>query len=447
MDLSSLSALPEGVAEALGLIDGLDECLLLGFARLGPDQKDALRALDAAFTGTPLSAALAEAVAAATSGQAIAQHLLTLAAARASLHGAAHDALYAQAVAAMGLSAQEQPAPAAPTLPEDLGPLLDSLRQWLLELVLAGLANVDADAILPFMATLEKLRERPELARLSALLTGFVDELLASLPVAKLEVLPRKRWADLWSRCMLGTTGLGGDAGVAVSGSLSVAGVELRHHDHAVSAVLHGWLETSEGGQWARATVSAWKADAVTGSETLALLARQHKEVFEALAADEALGLKEARLLPSGDLVLGPVTSAAAADPIEVTEKALAAGVAARPLGPADRHPALLGLPVLLDEVQIDAGKVSVGDHSLPLATHRLSPLAGIDADKLSRVRRAFGLLRFDDGAWEFQPLLCEEGGKKAKRHGPDLAGAVKARTPTFDTLQGKAKLLLRAKS
>jgi hypothetical protein len=53
IDVSRLKQLPPGVEPGNALIAGFDHCLLLGFARLGPAQHEALAAIGGAFAGTP----------------------------------------------------------------------------------------------------------------------------------------------------------------------------------------------------------------------------------------------------------------------------------------------------------------------------------------------------------------------------------------------------------
>jgi hypothetical protein len=50
-------------------------------------------------------------------------------------------------------------------------PVLDGVRHWLMELAVTGFGRLDASTVLPFLTTLTQLREQPELARLSFLLT------------------------------------------------------------------------------------------------------------------------------------------------------------------------------------------------------------------------------------------------------------------------------------
>jgi len=62
VDLDTLLTLPPGVAEATALIEHVDDCLHHGFTRLGPQQREALDAFAATFSGSPFEQRLADAV-------------------------------------------------------------------------------------------------------------------------------------------------------------------------------------------------------------------------------------------------------------------------------------------------------------------------------------------------------------------------------------------------
>ncbi|MCB9765843.1 MAG: hypothetical protein H6739_39070 [Alphaproteobacteria bacterium] len=453
MNLSALSALPAGVAEAQTLIQNLDTCFMLGFARLGQDQKDALVALGRTFTGTPLAGLLDAAVDAVTSGQVTAEPLLHLAVARASLNGASHDALRAQALDAVGRADAETPATSTSAHDDALKPALDGVRQWLLELALAGLLNLDNDALSPFLATLETIQGEPRLARLAALLTGILDEWMGSLPVASMEVVPTRRWVDLWCRAMLLTVDQRAAAEEStVSGKLTPFAVEPQHHDHLVQLVVWSVLEPAGApAQVVRVVVSAWKVDAVAGDEAWHVFGHRKSDLLDAVGEGHGLMVTDMTLTSTGALRwTGTAKTAGAIDPFRTA--ALHLGDAALPtVAPQDRHPVQLALPVLLQDVKVADGEgglcVQSGDATLPLALDRVSPLSGLDPKTLGKADALIGLLRFDGGRWSVQPLLGSTGGKKATLLGPALKGVAKGRSATLSTLQERAGKLLRKKS
>src|SRR6266536_1930597 len=182
--LSRLKELPSGVEQGTAVIAGFDECLLLGFARLGPAQHEALAGLEDTFAGTPLQTPLADALAAVKRSEFLAKHFAALAAGRAAIHGAQYDALFQQAGEAIGRKIP----PTASGVPKPISPegqhtaLLSSTQQWLMELALAGFKHLSMETLSPFMATLEQMQAEPRLARVASLLTGFLTELLAATP-------------------------------------------------------------------------------------------------------------------------------------------------------------------------------------------------------------------------------------------------------------------------
>ena len=58
-------------------------------------------------------------------------------------------------------------------------------QQWLSELAIAGFRQLEETMVAPFAATLESLQDDADLIGLSALLTGFHDELLRSMPASR----------------------------------------------------------------------------------------------------------------------------------------------------------------------------------------------------------------------------------------------------------------------
>src|SRR6266545_812043 len=151
--LAKLKELPPGIEQGTAQIAGFDECLLLGFARLGPAQHEALAAVSDTFAGTPLQTPLSDALAAVKRSEFLAKHFLALAAARAAIHGAQYDALFQQACEALG---RESPA-ATSVISQPISPegqhtaLLSSTQQWLMELALAGFKHLSMETLAPFM--------------------------------------------------------------------------------------------------------------------------------------------------------------------------------------------------------------------------------------------------------------------------------------------------------
>ena len=82
MNVAALAPLPDGLDEALGLVDGLDQALMHGFARLDDERRARLDGLAATFAGTPLGPAVVEAVAAVGRSEFLPRSFLGLSSAR-----------------------------------------------------------------------------------------------------------------------------------------------------------------------------------------------------------------------------------------------------------------------------------------------------------------------------------------------------------------------------
>ncbi|MCB9676229.1 MAG: hypothetical protein H6737_13995 [Alphaproteobacteria bacterium] len=433
----SAPELPAGVAEAAGLTAGLDAVLGAGFARLTPDQSARLGDLAAAFTGTPLGPTVSEAVAALGRGELLAHHLAALAAARASLEGARADAVLAVLAARQGLTLEEPEVSAAPTPGPEVAVRMESARQWLVELALAGLCQLDNATIVPVMATLEGIQAHGAMGGLAAVLTGFANELLDHAPTSAIADPPLRRWADLWSRCLLGTYALPEvPTSRAVSGTLTVLGADIRHHDHVVSLVVHGLLEEGGAKRLVRTTLTAWKVDAVAGEEIWNLVRPIAPELVEALATPKALAVSGMTLWSTGDLVWdGSVSVGAAVDPFAVD---LSGALLVAP-APRDRHPLQVAVPVVYSGIAV-TDRVLDG---LAVDLTRVSHYSDYDPPEIDSSDAMVALLRYDEG-FSLQPLAGRKG-KKVFGPAEGIAAAAKVKAPALDVLRERASKLLRA--
>ncbi|MEQ1569076.1 MAG: hypothetical protein ABMA64_25795 [Myxococcota bacterium] len=428
---------PPDVTAALALCDRVDDCFLSGFSRLGSAQTDALASLVASFSGSPLEARLNDAVAAIGRNELTGDTFLTLAIARASLLGAAHDALLLQAATALGRTLPDDVAGPA-VLPWSGAPanLAQAVRHWLVELAIAGFARVEASALLPFTATIERLCDDPALIRLSALLVGYHAELVASCPVPDAAAVPRRRWADLWTRAMLLSVGAVHAEPTAVEGALVPMGIEVRQHGHVASLVGHGWI----GDTPVRVGMQAFKVAVVRGPELFDLFKPQLTDVLAGFAGPAELTVSGV-LGVAGELqvkaakVGKPIDTGALADRLAKGGAAVVARIPA-----ADRHPVLLSLPV--------GGRGSPEALGVPVRGwyDRSSTLT----DELGEVDHWVGLLRWDDGFF-VQPLgAAVKAGKKLEWRSNAAYAKDKPKSrakPALDVLRAKASKLLRQKA
>ncbi|WP_432832346.1 hypothetical protein [Dactylosporangium sp. CA-092794] len=436
-----------GIADALALAAAVDDGLVHGFARVDEEDAAALGALTGAFAGSPLREAVAEAADKIAAGSIADDHLFALAAARIALFGAVHDALLARADAALGRDRAPwagEPGPAAGA--GHLGHLLAGARSWLRELAITGWRGVDHELVAAAGQVIEATLTEPELRRLAVLLDGLAAELRAGSPVATLEHLPVRRWADLWSRGLLlaHDGGRAGRAGQAepVTGRLLILGADVHEHATAVQVQVHGVLEAAGGPpRLVRASVSAAKVDTIVGPAIWRLLAG-HPMLLTALAEHRALELTDVPLLPGGDLLWRDAQARPGepADPFTTARVHLGAALApATP--PLERHPARIAEPVLVEDLS-----------AVTLDTRRLPAAGPLTAELLAAATACIGLLRWDDGAWTVQPLavLATVKKKPVAVHtgdwalGPADPKLAKAAGEAVDVLRERAGRLLR---
>lgn len=456
MPLSDLRTVPEPVTQTAAALASLDEAFVSGFGRLANAHLETLAGLQRAFSGTPIGEALAAAVAGLGRSEFIDRHFAVLAVARSAAHGAMHDALQAQACAALGRPRpvlEDIPASAAQAPPPRAATLLDSTRQWLMELAIAGFANLEVGSLMPFQATLDAILEEPSLIRIAALLTGFLDELLAMFPAHGTPEIPRARWVDLWSRAMvLALTPVPPPATRPASGVLSILATDLREHSNVVSLVAHGLLREASGARFVRTNIAAFKVDTLESEDVAARLGTIGDKLLTAISAGQALKIDAMPLTATGDLIWDDKRAALAdkIKPLEVAAAALASPPAQRPgFDPDARHPAVFEELVYLagNDCAITKEEGSSKLARISVDLHRWPNSDDIGSDDLPGCKALVALLRFDAGRWSLQPVAIDKG-KGVRMVGTGLSEArKKAKGGNLAVLQERAGKLLRKKS
>lgn len=461
MPLQDLRTAPDLVAPVAELIGRVDEALVAGFGRLAGAQLEALAEFARGFDGTPLAGALQAAIAGVGRSEFLDRHFAALAAARGAALGAMHDALVAQACAALGRPRPElaalPDAPAQAPAPR-VAVLLESVRQWLMELAIAGLANLEVDMLLPFQTTLDAVMAEPALVRHAALLSGLLDELSTVFPAHGAPEVPRTRWADLWSRAMILALAAPAPAPARPAvGELRIFATDLRQHNNFANLVAYGALhEPGRPPQLVRVSVSAFKVDVLQGDDLGGLLGEIGGKLLAAIAGGQAVKIDGMPLLATGDLVWqdARATALGKLDAMKEAAAALASAPALRPcLAPADRHPALIEELVYLagDGYGFDprdTQALALGGRQFPLAHQRVPASDDLQLTDLAGSKAMVALLRFDAGQWSLQPLTIDRGKPPLRMVGTGLAGGRgKLRGSNLETLKERASKLLRKKS
>lgn len=406
-----LGAAPAGVDEALGLVAGFDDALVHGFARLGSERAAALEELAGALAVSPLGGAAEEAVAKISAGSLTEEHLAVLAAGRAALLGAVHDALLASFDAALGRTRDDRAWPPAPEPAEDP---LGGCRSWLYELAVTGWRGVGHDLVSSAERMVESLLAEPALRRPAVLIDGLAAELRALSPLGTADVLPVRRWADLWSRALLLTQAGGRACAVEpveeVTGRLLVLGVDVHEHDTAVQFQVHAVLEPSGGGRprLVRASASAAKVDTISGPSVWKLLT-DRPVLRGALAERRVLEIADMPLLAGGDLLWQDDRAAAGepADPFATARVQLAQALAPA-VPPLERHPVRISEPVLFEGYTVDGGTLRLGGHALDVDLDRLPSCGPVTPELVAASHTCIGLVRWDAGRWKVQPLAVQ---------------------------------------
>lgn len=457
----ALHELPDGVSATLNLLAEFDQCFVAGFANFEQHQPT-LSAIQRVLTGTPLASIVHNACEALHRSEFLEQHFIGLASARAALQGAVFDALQQQMRQALGRSIEPiMPTQESTPIPAPVQPLLESIRNWLMEMALVGFARLTASQLVAFLPTLEKMQAEPLLIRQAALLTGFCQELMRQIPIADSRTIPAYRWVDLWTRSFTATLQVNlSDSPQLITGTLELLGIDLRHHANLVSFTAYGLLTTNEQLQLVRSTLSAYKVDTIQQDE-IWLLFPQAVTLLDAFAQNQTLHLKEIPLLSTGDLLLPDRDlllsgNGAVGDKYNLMQRSAkyfaidAETLPCCALKPLDRHPIQLAEPIYLNGYTVKAENdelmLSWGDaESLPVAINRLSHWSEIDQAAIAKSTQLFGLLRFDAGQWAVQPLAVAGKGKPIFT-GQTAAKVLKSppKNNTVGILQERASRLLR---
>lgn len=470
---------PAGLVEALAVVDGVDDTLTHGLARIAEPGAAAWAALADAVGGTPLADRAGAAVRAATTGALTEEHLAVLAGARAALLGAVHDALLERLDTALHRSrapwgaatgtpsgeatgtasgaATGTPSGAASAGgPADAAPARAGARAWLHELALAGWRGADHELLSGAAAPVEAALAEPALRRLAVLLDGLAAELRAGLPVTDPARLPARRWADLLTRAVLLAAGAAeATPPQQVSGRLLPLGVDVHEHDTAFQAQLHALLEPAGGGapRLVRVTVGAAKVATIVGPAGWRLL-EAYPVLLKALAERRGMTVTD---LPAygGDLhwVDERAELAEPADPF-ATARVLLAGATAAAIPPLHRHPAAIAEPVLVEGRVVRDGDgdlvVDLDGRAIPLAADRLPAAGPLTPTLLATTTACLGLLRWDDGRWQVQPLAVRATVKRqtVEAHNGDWAcGVTDAKVTKAEAKAGDAVAVLRERA
>jgi hypothetical protein len=348
-------------------------------------------------------------------------------------------------------------APASAGAGEDLN-LLAGSRSWLRELAIAGWRGVDHDLVSAAAQTVQALLAKPSRRRLAVLLDGLAGELRAASPIATMERLPKRRWADLWCRALLlSQPGQEQPAPAPVSGRLLVLGADIHEHATAVQVQVHGVLETGDGARLVRASVSAAKVDTIVGRAVWKLLA-QHTMLTKALAKRVSLTLTDMPLLPGGDLVWHDdrARPGEPADPF-TTAKTMLSKAAAPAAPPLQRHPAGIAEPVLVEFYTVEGDMLHRDggpEDGVRLALDRLPASGPVTMELVRKSTACIGLLRWDGGRWSVQPLAVRVETKKgeveyhngdwAQGHPDPKVVKADAKDDAVGTLRERASRLLR---
>jgi hypothetical protein len=269
-----------------------------------------------------------------------------------------------------------------------------------------------------------------------------------------MELLPARRWADLWTRALLlaQAGGLPSASGEPVSGRLLVLGVDVHEHATAVQAQVHAILEPVDGEpRLVRTSVSAMKVDTIVGTAVWRLLAG-FPVLLGALAERRSLDITDMPLLGSGDLVWHDdrATAGEPADPF-ATARIQLGGALAPAVPPLDRHPVRIAEPVLVEGYTVTRnGELNLDGKQLAVDLERLPSCGPLTPQLVRASDSCIGLVRWDGGQWLLQPLAVQATVKKSPviAHNGDWAlGATDPKVAKAEARNGDPVALLQERA
>jgi hypothetical protein len=334
------------------------------------------------------------------------------------------------------------------------GPLGAS-RSWLQELAITGWRGVDHDLVSASDQAISALLGEPRLRRLAVLLDGLAAELRASCPVATMDHVPARRWADLWARALLltqpGVQSVAEPAGV-VSGRFLPLGVDVHEHGTAVQIQVHGVLEPADGSsaRLVRTSVAAAKVDTIVGPALWRLL-DGYPALLRALAEHRSADLADVPLTAAGDLLWREDQAIVGepADPFATARLRLADALAPA-VPPLERHPVRIAEPVLLEGHTINGDTLDLDGSTLAVDLDRLPGCGPLTPELVAASSACVGLLRWDGGRWLLQPLAVQATVKRkaVEAHGGDWAlGPTDPKVVKAEARAGDAVAVLRERA
>jgi hypothetical protein len=443
--------LPDGVSETNKLIQSLDTCLMTGFSNLGAEQQNSLSSLQAIFAPSPLGQTLNEAIDALGSGTYLPRHFQVIASARLALQGAQYQQLRQSMRQNLGRQTEVSESPAIEF--SEATALQKSAAHWLMDIAIAGFSRLELPTVSAFSTSLAQLQADATLMPLASLLTGFMQELIGAVPIPAGQDAPLFRWVDLWSRALvLSLQETKTSEAIPISGVFYPLGIDWRQHSFMTSLVCYGVLESEIGLHFLRCTQSAYKVDAI-GYDEQWLLFSEMAMLAESLESGKAINLEGMPILAGGDMIwdVDRASMGKKYSLMEIAEACFApeaSEVIRMPQLPAHQyHPVHLAEPVFLKNIELKGSRIHSEDFSFELDKRRiLDTELGLNA--LNLCDSAFGLLRYDDEKWLFQPLAAAKGNGKPIFMGKDSVKILKTapKTSTLATLQERASRLLRDK-
>ncbi|TXT57852.1 MAG: hypothetical protein BAJATHORv1_10560 [Candidatus Thorarchaeota archaeon] len=440
--LEHLSEIPTQFQELHTYIESIDSLLLVGTGHAKPSDIDIFRTLAEAVPSKSLQNRVHALVRAFDENLLNDEAYETIALVRSTLQIAQYEILQHYLTTILGRASiiSDDTFSSLQTQGSENG-ILNAVKKWLIEIAIAGFDGLSADAMTPFIPTLEKLVSIPELNETHAILLGFINEIMDYQPIHNIDMIPQHRWADLWSRLMMRTLSPKIQVDCkSVSGDLFLLGLEIQQHTQFVSVILYGLLKAEEDLHSVRIVRSSFKVDVIDTSH-IWLLFPELKPLITALSSAQSLKIENGQLSPGGDLTISysHLKSGKSFNLIEMMSSCYSIESPTNNSTPLTlpafyRHPIHVSEMIFTDTFQIKGtgtSHIKIGEVSIPLLIPGTFP--ELDTKTLKTSKWIFGAFRYDNTCWWFQPFSLGKSDQIASE--PIFPGY-----NFIDTFEGKSR-------
>lgn len=393
-------------------IDHIDNCLLTGFSDLSEDQLSRMKSIICIFNDTPLKNVLADSLDMLTENAFSKSLFLSIAVIRNALLALKYNVLLGPG--------NEHPddGPGDDSFHDEIvkqgntDPVQESISNWLTELAITGFKNLVEEKCTGILKTMNVIAGKKEMIGQTVLIAGLVDELFKSC-MSDTSSIPITRWGDLWMKAFINTkTADMPQKTKKVSGTLFLIGLDLKTNVNVAQLTFYGILECSGRKYFVKIYRTNFKVDLIQDEEIWYLF-HDSKTILTCYCQNKSIKCRDVVLTENNDLLLGE-DNIKPGKIFHLLKKYKEYFLESTPITGIrgdvfHRHPVLIELPYFLEKIkirkQVTRLYIELPDITIPVAMNKIDSSSPVNEKSLKPAQSVFGLLRYDAGTWQFQPL------------------------------------------